>query len=562
MASLGASSAAGDTSSPSDSSEDPFDGLSSSSSNSSNSSSSSSSSSSSYNYFRGPQLEACASVGIASEPTECIRRSASEGAELASLDRSEGDNSCPEKQQQRPSTANAPGRLSLPSVVSISSFRLGPLGFRRAKSATADAPAMQEDTAAARAGASPSEALTKPAAAVVDAACSGSHADVEGHLPTVHPKKQLPLDAFSQSSPQAKGASVAVPTESRHVLQPLGPGFRSAAALELQVGEAEEAGASMQARARTSDVTSAPSGGSLLAGRSEQHIRLKDKHVSADSCRSPSKVLPAARSSGSGSISPYQNRRSNSEDVVSAYSPLRTGVGGATFFRVQTEGGGPYMQTVGAIHAGSSAFRRNRALTHFTSARFEAGPTPASAVAPPSSATRPWLARSTREMHVCSSTSAMLMALAQETPERVQSPESPKAGIPRSSFSAAFAAAGAAAKAGELAARAAAGIRAPTAGATDGFGSYSSFESTDPLTSRCDSFASAASRTRNDDEANVQCTRQHQNQKKEKGAMDEECQQVGDRTAGIFAAPRTEACDSPLPGSSKESDAASPPSSR
>lgn len=564
VASIGASGVPEDSSSSSDSSESLFDGLSRSSSNSSNTSSSSSSSSTS-SYLRDPQLEISTSVGIAAaqqhleEPTECIRRSASEGAELASLDRSEGASSSTQKQQERPSTANAPGRLLLPSVVSISAFRLGPIGFRRVTSAADAAPGMQQPTAPAAACASASEGSTEAPGAVVDAVGLDGSAVVEGHLQTaMRPKMQLPLDGFSLSPPATRGSSVAVAAESGHVLQPLGPGFRAAALLGLQVKEAE-AGAATQTATRTSEAPGASTGEFTAAGRVEQHLSMGDTNAAAgDSCGDSCTAVASASSNLGVSIAPSENRRSKSEDAAPAYSSLRIGADASVVLEgVQPKGCRASAQTGAVSHADSSS-RRSVAPAHFTSARFE--PPPVSAAAPTSSATRLWLPRSTREMHACSSTSAMFMALAQETPERTRSPEGSKVGMPRNSFSAAFAAAGAATKAGEAAAREAAAIRASTAGTADGLGSYSSFESTDPLTSRCDSFASAASRTRNDDEAHVAGLQQMQQKKGDGTAGD--CQHTGSRSADTSAVPRTASYESLLTGSSKEAGEASPPSSR
>ena len=565
VANLVASRTAGDTSSSSDSSEDPFDLLSSRDSSSSSSSSSNTSSSSS---LGAPHLEFCTSVGIVAsqqqlaEPAECMRRSASEGAELASLERTQGDNSGPEKQPQRPSTANAPGRLLLPSVVSISSFRLGPLGFGRVKNAAATVPAMQEAPAAATAGASASKDSTKPTAAVTDAAGSGSHPEVEGHLQaTLHPKQQLPLHRFPLPSPPTKGAPAAVAMDSGHVLQPFSPGVRAAAILGLQMGKAEASGAT-QIGTRASEAPSASDGECLLAGSPEQHLGTNDTHLAGDSCGIPSNVLPPVPASRRGSISPRETRRSKSEDAGSACSPLGTGMDAAVNPGAQREVGGASAQRVSGSHATSSTFRRSLAPTHFTSARFSAGPPPASAVAPSRSATRLWLPKNTGEMQGCSITSAMFMALAQETPAPSRPTDSPKRGVPRNSFSAAFAAAGVAAKAAEFTARAAGRIRGSMAGSADGLGSYSSFESTDPLTSRCDSFASAASRTRNDDESHVQSPGQHQRQQKDEDGTAEDYQPAGNRSVCSSPVPRTASYESLLTGSPKEADAASPSPSR
>ncbi|KAL8451146.1 hypothetical protein Emed_002184 [Eimeria media] len=502
---------------------------SSSSSISSSSCSSSSSSSSSSQLFLEPSVSQgqlfphLEEAGLLSSPQQPdgLRRSASAGAELASLDTESREESCADRQQkqqpQRPVTATAPGMLLLPSVVSLSSFKgLGSLAFRRGAVAAGAASVAFID-AAPTAASAPAATSTSAAASMHDdqigtsaspvplpsgaeaVGVEGSSGGSEGRTsmsstPAASPSHLSLLQSSETSSsamPSAASAAV-VSVESFH--RAAGGKIAEAASdreasrtPRPQLSSEHAAAAGDSPAVQRPGIVSAPT--ASAAGISQGAGRLGSERgfPSGSPCTAAFAVTAAAH------VNPGEHDATGADAVESATAPVAFGMG----------------QSLTVQPSSSNTESANA----FSSVPVSAG-----------SRMRLWLPRSAREMRACSSTSAMFMALAQESPRLIQ----PIRGSPQLD-AARLAVAGdpaAAERPGDSPCRSAASrARRSFGGNPEAIGSYTSFESTDPMTSRCDSFASAASCSRVEEETHAQGSAQQQLQQQQHDSLQPQLQQ-------------------------------------
>ncbi|KAL8272473.1 hypothetical protein Esti_003596 [Eimeria stiedai] len=481
---------------------------------------------------------------------EGVRRSASAGAELASLDTGQRETSCADRQQkqqpQRPVTATPPGMLLLPSVASLSNFRVVSLAFRRGAVA-AGAASFAPTDAAPTAASAPAATATAAASSVHDGqvgtppstgplpsgggcgrsavrlsgaetvGAEGSLGNSEGGIsmgssPAASPSNSS-LSQRSGKSPHAGPSAVSAAGASVESFQ-RGPGETAEAAPDredshtprppLLRDRAADAGGSPAAqRPGVPSGPTASAAGTSLSGPWDAHqgagpLESERASPSGSTCTAAFAVAAAAH------VDPGGLDAKGADESESATAPAALCLGQELIIQPSSSN----TKSVPAFPASPVSVGRQMHL---------------------------WLPRSAREMRACSSTSAIFMALAQDTP-LVKSPigGSPQIDALR------LTTAGppdAAEKVAESPPRSAGSrVRMSFRGAPQALGSYNSFESTDPTSSRCYSFASVASLSRIDEETHVQESAQQLAQ--EQDELQQQLQQHNDESAAARASPK------------------------
>ncbi|KAL8433796.1 hypothetical protein ACSSS7_003642 [Eimeria intestinalis] len=473
---------------------------------------------------------------------EGLRRSASAGAELASLDNEQRETSGaePQQQPQRPVTATAPGMLLLPSVVSLSSFRgLGSLAFRRGAVAAGAASAVPTDAAPAAASA-PAATATAAATNVHDVQagtpassgprlsggdCSRSTGRLSG-AETVGAEASLRgLEGGSSmsSSPAASLSNPSLPQGSGKSPHAGPPAFSAAAASKetfQRVADGEKAEAAPNRGASRSLLPPLLDAGAALVG---------DLPAAQPPGVPPARAASAAGTPHSGPWDARENAgclESESASPTGSACTVFAFAAGAPVDPGELEATRADALDSAVPHA-ALGVGQNLTIQPSSSDR-KSVPAPPRAPVSAGSQTRLWLPRSAREMRACSSTSAMFMALAQDTPRLIR----PTGGSPQldaSRLTTAGAPAAAERPANSPSGSAASRVRILFGGAAEALGSYTSFESTDLTTSRCDSFASAASCSRAEEETHAPDSAQQLQQQQD--SLQQQLQQHNDDSA-------------------------------
>lgn len=465
-----------------------------------------------------------------------LRRSASEGNELAALDVDKRETRCVQKQQpqqQHGSTSRASGMLLLPTVTTISSFGLGSLAFRTG-AGSANSGSHPNPGVAAAPTATTDE--SPQVLASVAAAVSSSRADsfevglhpIEGRVEALKPESS----GTSESCERSRYAPSASPV-SRDTSVGLMLPVRSSAAVSADSVTRSNAHSKAQRTASTTDLaisvraaTNQPTGQVV---RSMAVCRGGNTSLYTAFASLPSHCEARLPYRGCDYIMGGETRAGGSLHseglVVDGAAPVSAQLNTVAKREINNTAEPP------ALYSGHSLTAR--APTDVKD------PTGISAEGDPDyGETRAWLLRNAREMHACSSTSAMLMALAQDTPRRLRQPEPPTTRPANASLNLSMEAT-CAVKAGAMAARTAPGKPSLSRGRSiEGLGSYASFESADATTSRCDSFASVASRPRTDDEAQAHHSQELQEEQQVNQQQKHQRQQVGELSDADNSVPR------------------------